>query len=423
MRLFKPEYSVPGKCTRYICSKWYVRFNFQGRTFRRSLHTTDKRLARRLASALRRREVRRSAGLLDPAEEHAERAIAEHLNDFESMLRSRGVSEAHRSGRMRVLGEFVRHGNVRRIRDLDEPRATSWLCSAKEKGLAARTTNCRLKALRQFVRWAIANRRLLWDPIVSLRLLNEQVDRRHVRRALAPDEFARLLAAAERRPLAEKVKERVIKGVTPEERAKLLALGRIRALAYSVAAVTGLRRGELSRMRWGDLNLEKRIVFVPASSAKSRRDQSVPLRSDLAVSLTEYRPTGVAAGDLVFPHPVFPTLRTFKRDAVEAGLGTSMREDGKPRGCETYDLTDDSGRSLDFHCLRVTFVSNLVAAGVHPRVAQALARHAKIETTMGAYTDLTSLDLRGAIERHVPAIGPSMDAGSAGGGSWWSPNS
>jgi site-specific recombinase XerD len=44
-------------------------------------------------------------------------------------------------------------------------------------------------------------------------------------------------------------------------------------------------------------------------------------------------------------------------------------------------------------------VTSLVAAGVHPRVAQALARHAKIETTMKTYTDVHSLDLRGAIER------------------------
>ncbi len=43
----------------------------------------------------------------------------------------------------------------------------------------------------------------------------------------------------------------------------------------------------------------------------------------------------------------------------------------------------------------MTFVSNLVAAGVHPRVAQALARHAKVETTMAVYADLTALDLRG----------------------------
>jgi integrase len=200
----------------------------------------------------------------------------------------------------------------------------------------------------------------------------------------------------------EKTAERVLKGVTPKQRAKLLALGRARALCYELAAGTGLRRGELERLRWGDLDLEKRVVYVPAASAKSKRDQSVPLRTDLAESLAVYQPDDAAVGDLVFPGRLFPTLRTFKRDAVAAGLGTATRPEGAARGCEKYDLTDDSGRVLDFHCLRVSFVSNLVAAGVHPRVAQALARHAKVETTMGAYTDLTALDLRGAVERQVP---------------------
>lgn len=401
MRIYKPHYLRPGTGQKYECKRYYVQFNVGGKLFRRSLGTIDKRVAEEKAHALRRKEERRASGLLDPAEEQGERPIADHLVDFESMLRSRGVSEAHRIDRMGCLDEFVKHGEVRRIRDLDEARATAWLASAKGRGLAARSVNRRFQALRQFARWAIANRRLSWDPFASLRPLNERVDRRHVRRALTPDEFAALLAAAERRPLAEKIKERVLKGVTPKERVKMLALGRARALAYSVAALTGLRRGELSRLRWGDVDLETKFVFVPAVSAKSKRDQSVPLRNDLAEALAAYRPKRPEASDLLFPPPLLPSLRTFKRDSVEAGLGTATRKDGKPRGCETYDLTDESGRTIDFHCLRVTFVSNLVAAGVHPRVAQALARHSKIETTMGAYTDLTSLDLRGAIEKTV----------------------
>jgi hypothetical protein len=77
---------------------------------------------------------------------------------------------------------------------------------------------------------------------------------------------------------------------------------------------------------------------------------------------------------------------------------------GKPRR-ELFDTTDAEGRVVDFHSLRVTFVSGLAAAGVHPRTAQALARHAKIETTMEVYTDLRLLDLRGAVEQlDVPSL-------------------
>ncbi|MBL9089308.1 MAG: tyrosine-type recombinase/integrase, partial [Planctomycetia bacterium] len=101
----------------------------------------------------------------------------------------------------------------------------------------------------------------------------------------------------------------------------------------------------------------------------------------------------------MFRSGTHPTLRTFKRDCVAAGLGTKTRAAGTATGQERCDLADESGRALDFHCLRVTFVSNLVAAGVHPRVAQALARHANVETTMAVYADLTALDLRGAVER------------------------
>jgi integrase len=161
------------------------------------------------------------------------------------------------------------------------------------------------------------------------------------------------------------------------------------------ARCTGLRRKECKRLRVGDLDLERREVHIPAATAKSRRNQSVPLRSDLAAELAAYLPKDGAATDLVFPAGAFPRRTTFQRDLVAAGLATVERlEDGT----EHIVTTDESGLVLDFHCLRVAFVSGLVARGVHPRVVQALARHAKVETTMRCYTDVRLLDLRGAVE-------------------------
>jgi hypothetical protein len=126
----------------------------------------------------------------------------------------------------------------------------------------------------------------------------------------------------------------------------------------------------------------------------------------------------------VFPAEHFPNLRTFKLDLVAAGLAKIVKDDD---GNERFDCDDEDGRSLDFHCLRVSFVSGLVAANVHPQVAQALARHAKIETTMGAYTELTSLDLRGgggaagaaAVEGApggCPGVGRAVESGTPGDG-------
>ena len=59
---------------------------------------------------------------------------------------------------------------------------------------------------------------------------------------------------------------------------------------------------------------------------------------------------------------------------------------------------DERGRYFDFHALRGQFVSNLARAGVHPKVAQQLARHSTINLTMGSYTHLDTADLAGALQ-------------------------
>jgi hypothetical protein len=52
--------------------------------------------------------------------------------------------------------------------------------------------------------------------------------------------------------------------------------------------------------------------------------------------------------------------------------------------------------------------------GAHPRMAQALARHASIETTMGTYTDLRLFDMKGTVERlPVPGTTTTTKARSA----------
>ena len=58
---------------------------------------------------------------------------------------------------------------------------------------------------------------------------------------------------------------------------------------------------------------------------------------------------------------------------------------------------DSDGRFLDFHALRHTYVTNLVRAGTHPKLAQMLARHSDIRLTMQFYTHLPDGDLYKAL--------------------------
>jgi hypothetical protein len=51
---------------------------------------------------------------------------------------------------------------------------------------------------------------------------------------------------------------------------------------------------------------------------------------------------------------------------------------------------DDAGRYIDFHALRHTTGSFLVASGAHPKVVQSILRHSDINLTMGRYTHVFS---------------------------------
>jgi hypothetical protein len=56
--------------------------------------------------------------------------------------------------------------------------------------------------------------------------------------------------------------------------------------------------------------------------------------------------------------------------------------------------------------MRGQFISLLAASGVHPKVAQVLARHSTITLTMDYYTHLDVLDVAGALEK-LPDLSPS----------------
>ncbi len=387
MTLYRPQYTRDGKRTK--ARVWHVRANVGGRKRQKSTGCRDKRAAEEKARAIVRRWERRAAGMRDPFEDAQALPLAGHVADFESVLRARGVSEAHVADRMTHLRAFVAEKAPRRLGDLEPASASEWLSSIKGPKLGARAVNKRYQALRQFGRWLVKSRRLTHDPFETLKPLNEDTDRRRVRRALSAGELAQLLDAAARRPLEFAQKQRVTKGVSAAEEIRLRALGRARALLYAMAAGTGLRRNELRQLRWCDVDTTGLWVRVCAASAKSKREQRVPLRQDLAEALDAFRPGDAAATDPIVPSRFYPTSRTFQADLEAAKI----------------QLKDEEGRVVDFHALRVTFVSSLARAGVHPRTAQALARHANVETTMKHYTDLRLLDLHGAAEAVVSGGG------------------
>ena len=375
---------------------WWVSYYVDRTRKYKSLRTRDKKVAELIAADIVRKDELRRAGLLDPFEEEKQKPMSEHLSDFEATLAARGVTAGHVKDRMACLRAFVEEVGVLRIADLDLARASRWLNSLKAGGWSARTVNRRYQALQQFGRWLVSTRRLPHNALEGLRPLNEAEDRRRVRRALTVEEFERLLSEARERP-TRLARVRGRRAPSPDALDRLRARGEVRALVYALAAGTGLRRGELRRMRWCDLDLDRGRLLVPAASAKSRREQAVELHPHIVAALRFARPEEAQPTDTVVPPRMFPTHRTVRADMDAAEIPAK----------------DGEGRIADFHSLRSTFITWCAVNGEHPRVTQALARHASVKTTMNHYTDLRLLDTRGAVAR-LPV--PRLTRAAADGG-------
>lgn len=192
-------------------------------------------------------------------------------------------------------------------------------------------------------------------------------DKRHTRRMLNQSDFAKLLTAAQAGPVRY--------GMTGAER----------ALINELAATTGLRASELASLTAGSLSLgESPSVTVAAKSAKNRKAATLPLRADMAVKLAAFTATKLPTAAVFARLDKFNAARIIRVDLKAAGI----------------PYTDESGNVFDFHALRHQFISNLAAAGVHPKTAQELARHSDIKLTLNRYTHV----FRGELDKAVDAL-------------------
>jgi integrase len=211
---------------------------------------------------------------------------------------------------------------------------------------------------------------------------------------LAEDEIARLLKAAQERPLREALTIRRGKNtgkplakVGDHERRRLERLGQERALVYKFMMLTGLRHGEVASLTVNAICLDETNPYVQVEGkyAKSGRAATPPLRGDLADDLRKHVARLAGGGQTPPDARLFNLgrnfLRAFNLDLAAAGIAKR----------------DAQGRTVDVHGMRHTFATLLARKGVTPSVAQKLMRHSDIRLTMNTYTHLDLTDTAGAV--------------------------
>lgn len=300
------------------------------------------------------------------------KTMDKHIDAWEKALESKDNTAFHckqQSNRLRRICKacsFIRPG------DLSADRLAEWLHRNVRSGkMSVSTANHYQTAAKTFGNWLVHNQIVADSPFRHLKRRNTAGKLAHNRRELSDDECIRLLEAA-----AENGEHHGMKGLE-------------RALMYRVALETGLRWSELRSLTVKNLNLDKSspTVTVEAAYAKNRREDTLPLLPATASMLAGHC-IKKRARDRVFSMWTDKGAECLRKDLHKAGI--------------PYE--DQSGRVADFHSLRHTFISRLARSGVHPSVAQALARHSTITLTMDRYTHT-------ALESMVEAVNtlPAME--------------
>ena len=326
---------------------------------------TDKKLSEQLAARLDDEARLRKTGMIDPVQEDLVRrkgsAVEEHLADFERALTRRKNTAKHIRLTMGRVRSVVEGCGFKTLGDLNAEAAEAFLGDKRvAEDLGHRTFNHYIQAIEQFGHWLQKTGRLATNPFQNLTRLNCETDVRRKRRALNPEEFARLIEAA--RGSNQKIQ---------------CFGGETRARIYTLSYLTGLRRGEIGSLTPRSFNLtaEPKTLTIAATISKHRKTDVLPLHPDLVPMLREWT-KGLRPDDLLFPR--LARRRTWlmvKKDLERAGI--------------PYVTPDGVA---DFHAAgRHTHITELLRNGASLPEARQLARHSDIKMTM-KYTHIGIAD-------------------------------
>jgi len=294
-----------------------------GRRVRRSLGTSDKAQAQELSDKLRA-DLWRVNKLGEKPRRTWQEAIVRYVRET-----SHKASHSGDVLNLRWLDKHLRHYMLEDItRDVVDKVTEARIAD----GVSNATVNRTMAVLRAVLRRAVKQ----WEWLTrypAVRMLPEPKGRV---RWLTYEEEARLMEQ-----LPEHLREVV-----------------------SFALATGLRRRNITHLKWAEVDLERRVAWVHADEAKARKAIGVPLNADAVLVLRRQQGK----------HPVF--VFSYKGQAPVAGVnGTAWKKALKRSGLV----------GVCFHTLRHTWAS----------------RHAQAGTPFGALQELGGWSSSAIVRRYA----------------------
>jgi len=318
---------------------WYIDYYVKGRRKRKKIGPSKKLAMQVLKDVQLKIAKGEYLGVYEekkiPFEKYAEQYL-----DYSKANKARSTYQRHDRNNIAHLVSFFKNRYIFEI----TPQMIEKYKAMRLKKVSPATVNRELACLKHMFTKAIEWGYVKENPAKKVKLLKEPPGRL---RYLRPEEVEKLLNAC-----ADYIRPIVV-----------------------TALNTGMRKGELLRLKWANVDLKNRKITV--INSKNNESRVIPINQTLFKELSALSKEG--KGEDVFSdrngHPFGDIKKGFSAALKRAGI-----------------------KDFRFHDLRHTFGSHLVMQGVDLKTVQQVMGHKDIKMTM-RYSHLSPEYVQEAMER------------------------
>ncbi|WP_110928776.1 tyrosine-type recombinase/integrase [Bacillus massiliglaciei] len=295
------------------------------------------------------------------------------VNDFLEERKHANLSPYTIKTYKRILIRFVDYCiNIEGIADISRvnrdiiKRYLNYLRSSKNNG--PRTINSKLRILKVFFNYAVAEDMYEAEGNIF----------KNIRYAKIDDRIS---------TFSDKHLQQILKYFDKESRNKPFHAYRNKILTLTMLSA-GLRRGELSNLRWEDVDFQNRLICV---FGKKRKVLSIPIANKLSDELVAYY---VYLKEFFDGEPgPYVFCSTSKEQITADTIGSVFKRLSKKMNFDDVRLSA--------HTFRHTFASRAIKKGMDTITLQRMLRHESTQMTE-RYVNMWGSDLREKNEKYNP---------------------